>query len=77
MKTLTERQIELINDIVEYIIDDERDHLEEEICSMDYTDEELEGLSDLTDEQLFKFCKTNDITEHIWLNLFELKQSIQ
>lgn len=74
---LTKRQIELINDIVEYIIDDERDHLEEEICSMDYTDEELEGLSDLTDEQLFKFCKTNDITEHIWLNLFELKQSIQ
>jgi hypothetical protein len=74
---LTKRQIELINDVVEYIIDDERDHLEEEICSMDYTDEELEGLSDLTDEQLFKFCKTNDITEHIWLNLFELKQSIQ
>ena len=74
---LTKRQIELINDIVEYIIDDERDHLEEEICSMDYTDEELEGLSSLTDEQLFKFCKTNDITEHIWLNLFELKQSIQ
>jgi hypothetical protein len=74
---LTKRQIELINDVVEYIIDDERDHLEEEICSMDYTDEELEGLLDLTDEQLFKFCKTNDITEHIWLNLFELKQSIQ
>ena len=77
MKTLTERQIELINDIVEYIIDDERDHLEEEISSLDFTDEELEGLSSLTDEQLFKFCKTNDITEHIWLNLFELKQSIQ
>jgi hypothetical protein len=74
---LTERQIELIKDVVEYIIDDERDHLEEEISSLDFTDEVIEGVSYLSDEQLFKFCKTNDITEHIWLNLFELKQSIQ
>ncbi len=77
MKTLTEKRVQLIQDVIEYIIDDERDHLEAEICSMDYTDEELEGLSSLTDEDLFKFCKTNDITDHIWLKLFDLKQSIQ
>lgn len=74
---LTERQIELINYVVEYGLYDERTHLEECISDMDFTDEEIEGLGDLTDEQLFKFCKTNEITDHIWLKLFELKQSIQ
>ena len=77
MKTLTEHRLQLIKDIIEYNIDSERDHLEEEIYSMGYTDEELEGLSGLTDEQLFKFCKTNEITDHIWLKLFDLQQSIQ
>jgi hypothetical protein len=77
MKTLTEHRVQLIRDVIEYSIDNERDHLEEMIYNMDYTDEELEGLTNLTDEDLFKFCKTNDITDHIWLKLFDLKQSIQ
>ena len=71
---ITKKQVEAIERVVNYIIDDERDHLEETI----ETEIDLE-VSDLTDDDLYDLKTTNEeiinnknLQSHIWWSLFEL-----
>lgn len=71
---ITQAQLRSIKKVVEYSIDDERDHLEESI----ETDLDKE-VSDLTDDDLYTFCKENDydLDDHIWFSLYELQKLIE
>lgn len=68
---ITQVQLRAIEKVVGYSIDDERDHLEEEIA----TDLDKD-VSDLTDDDLYSFCKENDydLDDHIWFALYELQK---
>ena len=70
---LTQKQVEAIKKLIDYTIDDEREHLEEMIS--DKLDIEV---SDLTDDDLFETYKDDtDFNNHIWFSIYELQKIIE
>jgi len=64
-------QLEAIEKLINYSIDDERDHLEETIATNHDVD-----VADLTDDDLYQYCIENELQEidHIWFSLYELQK---
>ena len=68
-----ERQIILINNIINYNINEERSHLEEQIDVVDDVEPE-----ELTDADLYdKYKDDETVNDHIWFSLYELQQFIE
>lgn len=68
-----ERQIMLVIYIINYIIDNERSHLEELIDIDDYTEPE-----ELTDADLYDKYKDDErVNNHLWFYLYELQNFIK
>lgn len=68
-----ERQIILINNIINYNINDERSHLEEQIDVVDDVEPE-----ELTDADLYdKYKDDETVNDHIWFSLYELQEFIE
>lgn len=69
---LNPKQVEAVNKLIEYTIDEERDHLEETL----YDKLEVEG-AELTDEDLFDEYKDNpEVNDHIWFSIYELQKIV-
>lgn len=64
----------VLEKVVNYVEDEEYDHLVEYLYNSDHYNEELDqpDFSAMTSEDLYDFCIENNI-EHIWTNIFELK----
>lgn len=70
MKSLSKTHLEAIHSIVEYMSENERNHLEE--CLFEETDEDV---SEFTDDDLYNFCFLNGFcTEHIWIKVYLLSK---
>lgn len=70
---LTTKQIEKINDIIGYVIEDERRHLEEMIATYEGND-----VSSLTDSELYESYKDDtDVNSHIWFSTYELQTILE
>lgn len=70
---LTPKQIDAINKIIDYTIEDEREHLEETISNR----KDME-VSDLTDDDLFeKYKDDTEVNDHIWFSIYELQKIIK
>lgn len=70
---LSKRQTDAITKIINYTIDDERDHLEEMLY-----DRHEEEVSQLTDQDLFDtYEKDSRVNDHIWFAIYELQQLIK
>jgi hypothetical protein len=69
---LTLKQVTALNKVIDYTIEDEREHFEETISDM-YDDD----VSDLTDDDLFEKYKDDAIVNHhIWFSIYELQKII-
>jgi hypothetical protein len=70
---LTPKQIDAINKIIDYTIEDEREHLD--VTISDRKDMEV---SDLTDDDLFeKYKDDTEVNDHIWFSIYELQKIIK
>jgi hypothetical protein len=66
---LTTKQIEKINDIIGYVIEDERRYLEEMIATYEGND-----VSSLTDSELYESYKDDtNVNNYIWFSTYELQ----
>jgi hypothetical protein len=70
---LTPKQIDAVNKIIGYTMEDEREHLEEQIS--DQCDDDV---SDLTDDDLYTKFKGNEmVNNHIWFSIYELQTILE
>lgn len=66
-------QVESAQQVVDMFMADERSNVEECI-SEDIEEDEIPGdLGSMTDDELYHFCKENDI-DHIWCHLYQLSK---
>ena len=69
--TITSEQKQSIQNVVNYSIEDERVHLDEDIATM--WDEDT---TDMDDKLLYDFCKEKNV-EHIWVDLYILNRLLE
>jgi hypothetical protein len=70
---LTTKQIEKINDIIGYVIEDERRYLEEMIATYEGND-----VSSLTDSELYESYKDDtNVNNYIWFSTYELQTILE